>query len=1777
MNGPERSCRSNGLRRNRRESELRCAYPLPAGNALQNLTAVVIDAGCNDATSQERSVAMDEKPTPRDEDIPGGYPVTPSLASLGGGQTPTPTPGRFEENRVGGGDASTEAGRTPYFPATGTSQQRDVPLTGAGGSGQALDGRADTSERSPTPTGPGGFYSEVVASDSNGSQDYPTPTQTSTQRDLSGVDGIVSQTPTEGRFPESNILTGFEGRDDAPEHSQNMHAETPQVQPTAVARDTNQTTTAPIVAPVGFEDRDSSSSTVLPTRDSLADDEKREVKSTRDRDEKRSHDKKHKHRTKKEEDVIVGDNQSISSEDTPSPDDPHYAPLKTTKTEEHRPDLERRQTHRTEEDLFNVLTRRRTGASSHGDPELDGEDQQEINRLMSRIFGRARQEQSEEEKTRHTGVIFRDLTVRGVGLGASLQPTFGDIFLGLPRIIIKLLTKGPKAALARPPVRELISHLDGCVRPGELLLVLGRPGAGCSTFLKAFCNQRAGFESVDGQVTYGGTDSETMAKHFRGEVIYNPEDDLHYATLTVKRTLEFALKTRTPGKESRLEGESRADYMREFLRVITKLFWIEHTLGTKVGNEFIRGVSGGERKRVSIAEAMITRASVQGWDNSSKGLDASTAVEYVKSIRAMTNMANTSTAVSLYQAGETLYGLVDKVLLIDHGRCLYFGPSDTAKQYFLDLGFDCPERWTTADFLTSVTDEHERTIRKGWEDRIPRTPQDFDDAYRRSDAYKKNIADMDDFETQFEQQARDRQVHESERTKKKNYEIPFHQQVVACTQRQFLVMFGDKASLFGKWGGLVFQGLIVGSLFYNLPQTATGAFPRGGTLFFLLLFNALLALAEQTAAFESKPILLKHKSFSFYRPAAFAIAQTVVDVPLVFIQILIFNILIYFMANLARTASQFFIACLILWLVTMVTYAFFRAISAWCGTLDTATRFTGVAIQILVVYTGYLIPPSSMHPWFGWLRWINWIQYGFECLMANEFAGLDLECVAPYLVPQGPNADARYQGCTLAGAQLGQTSIPGSNYIRASFTYTRGHLWRNFGFLWAFFFFFVFLTALGMELMKPNTGGGAITVFKRGQVPKSLEESIATGGRSKETKKDEETGRFELPVVAGDEAAREKGDDDAAKQVAKNETVFTFKNVNYTIPFEKGQRKLLQKIDGYVRPGKLTALMGASGAGKTTLLNALAQRLTFGTITGDFLVDGRPLPKSFQRATGFAEQMDIHEPTATVREALQFSALLRQPRETPKEEKLAYCETIIDLLEMRDIAGATIGQIGEGLNQEQRKRLTIAVELASKPELLFFLDEPTSGLDSGAAFNIVRFLRKLADAGQAVLCTIHQPSAVLFENFDELILLKSGGRVVYHGSLGHDSQELIQYFESNGGPKCPPDANPAEYMLDTIGAGDPDYKGQDWGDTWAQSKQAASRSREIDEMNAERSQLEPSRSLKDDREYAMPMWTQTSAVVHRSFVAYWRTPNYLFGKLMLHIVTGLFNTFSFYKIGTASVDYQNRLFSIFMTLTISPPLIQQLQPVFLHSRQIFQSRENNAKIYSWFAWTTAAVLVEIPYALLFGGVYYNCWWWGAFGWNTSGFADGFAFLMIMVFELYYTSFGQAIAAFSPNALLASLLVPVFFLFVVSFCGIVVPYMSLPYFWRSWMYWLSPFHYLLEALLGVAIHDQPVNCKDSEFARFNAPPGTSCDNYTAPYIAQAGGYVRTGADGVCEFCQFATGDEFGKGFNVYYHNIWRDFGIFCGFIVFNYAVVYLATWLKFRGKNPFKGLMQKRAK
>lgn len=298
----------------------------------------------------------------------------------------------------------------------------------------------------------------------------------------------------------------------------------------------------------------------------------------------------------------------------------------------------------------------------------------------------------------------------------------------------------------------------------------------------------------------------------------------------------------------------------------------------------------------------------------------------------------------------------------------------------------------------------------------------------------------------------------------------------------------------------------------------------------------------------------------------------------------------------------------------------------------------------------------------------------------------------------------------------------------------------------------------------------------------------------------------------------------------------------------------------------------------------LASRVTTGVVSGDMLVDGKLRDESFQRKTGYVQQQDLHLHSSTVREALNFSALLRQPSRYTREEKLSYVDTVINLLNMGEYSDAIIGVPGEGLNVEQRKRLTIGVELAARPQLLLFLDEPTSGLDSQTSWSICDLMEKLTKNGQAILCTVHQPSAILFQRFDRLLLL-SKGRTIYFGDVGKGSKTLVDYFARNGAHPVPDRANPAEYMLEVIGAAPGAQTEINWADVWEASPERREVQAELDALEAS-ARSDPDKKVEDAasyKEFAASSEEQYLQVTKRAYQQYWRSPGYIYSKVLLAV------------------------------------------------------------------------------------------------------------------------------------------------------------------------------------------------------------------------------------------------------------------------------------------------------
>lgn len=284
------------------------------------------------------------------------------------------------------------------------------------------------------------------------------------------------------------------------------------------------------------------------------------------------------------------------------------------------PSLSRRKTNATIDDadrrelqqLYSTLSRRQSSIAAPDDPAVDPQSDSFDLQKFLRMF--RHQLEAEGHQMREVGVVYKNLNVYGSGAALQLQQTVAD-FVKAPFRFGEFFSFGKREH------KHILRNFDGVVKSGELLIVLGRPGSGCSTLLKTMCGELHGLETDENStIHYNGIPQEQMMKEFRGEAIYNQEVDKHFPHLTVGQTLEFAAATRTPSH--RIQDMSRAEFCQFVARVVMAVVGLSHTFNTKVGNDFIRGVSGGERKRVSIAEMMLAGSPFAAWDNSTRGLDS---------------------------------------------------------------------------------------------------------------------------------------------------------------------------------------------------------------------------------------------------------------------------------------------------------------------------------------------------------------------------------------------------------------------------------------------------------------------------------------------------------------------------------------------------------------------------------------------------------------------------------------------------------------------------------------------------------------------------------------------------------------------------------------------------------------------------------------------------------------------------------------------------------------------------------------------------------------------------------------------------------------------------------------------------------------------------------------------------------------------------------------------------------------------------------------------------
>jgi len=1227
---------------------------------------------------------------------------------------------------------------------------------------------------------------------------------------------------------------------------------------------------------------------------------------------------------------------------------------------------------------------------------------------------------------------------------------------------------------------KILQHIDGCFRPGTLTLLLAPPGHGKSTLLKSIAGVGGGVK-IDGKITYSGlTASELKANGTSINRLceYVTQVDEHLPFLTVHETVQFSHENACVLSD---DATARALYDDKVNKVI-ELLNLEGCKDTIIGNDLIRGVSGGEKKRVTIAEALVKNSQVLCMDEISTGLDAAVTYNIIAGLKEWAMRSRGTGIIALLQPTPEVVSLFDEVLLLKDGAPVYHGPVSDVESHFKRLGFSPPAANSgldLADWLLSVlVSPREALMHAGTKitASIPTSADELMKAWKSSAVYSSNV----------QKKSKSSDIELKTDFAKKQYSLEyarsFGTHLRSVFKRQAQVTLRNKLFLQTRIFGACVTSLILGSVWFDLAPER--GFEKLGMLLFCILHISFSNFSELTFSVEQKFVAFKHLDSKLYPEVSYLASWALVHLPVAIIETLIFSCVLYPMVglNLGFKYWAFFYFQLLLANIAMASM--FRVVALLSPTMEVAQTYPGPFIAVMILFAGFLISPDKM----GGLKFMYWVSIFAYCLRSlcqNEF----LSGTYTTLVPDDTVAAQAVIDANAAYANLSYDELCAQNAFPCS---TMGdailetigisgdlkYKWGGPGFCLGFF---AFNFALGLYAL--------YTV--------RIQRNI---GSSRVIDKHEDTDENEEVINMTDVQAVQKA-------LEFTPMAISWKKLCYTVEVSKATptstttadsktatdvkkatvlKQLLHDISSAAHPGRMLALMGSSGAGKTTLLDVIAGRKNTGITTGEIKLNGHEVKKeTFARLTAYCEQMDLHNEFVTVREALEFSAKLRLDSSIPDDTRAHFVDEALTILELDSIADRMIGTSGSegGLAPGQRKVLTVAVELVSNAPV-FFLDEPTSGLDARSALIVMKEVKKVAALGRTVISTIHQPSMEIFLLFDDMLLLQRGGYQVYFGELGPGGSTMVNYLQSfSGGRTIPAGMNPASWMLDVLGGSDSSgmnrsasaaqlgnmkrsasgvqLDGLQLQKTFSASKQGQATEEMIEEMN-QRGERQPMFAF--DSPYARSFKTQMSAMLSRSNKAQLRDVGYNCGRIgILTILYILFGVIYLDLDTSDEAGVQSMVACVFMT-TIFTGIIcmNTVMPVRIRERAV-AFRERSSFMYSAIPYSISQAIIEVPWIALISIVTVVPMYFlvgmvptfeRLFFHITIGFLVSFTFLSV----------GQAAACIAATIetaqAVASALIPIFFLFG----GLYLPLPQIPVYWR-WAYYINPVAYAIQSVVA----------------------------------------------------------------------------------------------------------------
>ncbi|KAJ8439251.1 hypothetical protein Cgig2_030186 [Carnegiea gigantea] len=1185
-------------------------------------------------------------------------------------------------------------------------------------------------------------------------------------------------------------------------------------------------------------------------------------------------------------------------------------------------------------------------------------------------------------------------------------PTLWNSLKSSTSVISKLMGSQPQEAKL-----AILRDVSGIIKPGRMTLLLGPPGCGKTSLLLALSGNLDKSLKIQGDIEYNGYKLKEFIPQKTSA--YISQQDLHIPEMTVRETIDFSARCQGVG--------SRAETMIEVCRrekqegiipdpdidAYMKILGLDICADIIVGDAMRRGVSGGQKKRLTTGEMIVGPTKALFMDEITNGLDSSTAFQIVSCIQQLVHITNATALIALLQPAPETFDLFDDIILMAEGKIVYHGPRDCVLQFFEDCGFRCPSRKGVADFLQEVISRKDQQQYWFCEDPYSYVSADlFHDKWRTSSigVVLHEEVSRPHAKTQGDEDA----------ICFSKFSLPKWKLFKACLSREFLLMKRNSFVYVFKLSQLVVVSLIAMTVFLRTRMRIDMLHANYylGALFYGLIILLVDGFPEVSMTIMRLPVFFKQRDLCFYPAWAYAISATILKVPLSILAAFLWTVLTYYTIGYTPEAGRFFRQLLLLSGVHFSSISLFRFFAAFFRTMVTATFASVILIMFVFIFSGFVIPRPSMPGWLKWGFWVAPLTYGEIGLAVNEFLAPRWEKISP------------------SNATLGQEILQSRGLQFDDYYY-----WISVGALFGFSLLANVGYTLALSLLKaPGTSAAIISREKLSQLQglrdPGEDANSTTSSKSSGPRNDAEldaliSSEFEqvLLILLWSQEMRERG-------------------------FSEKKLQLLDGITGAFRPGVLTALMGISGAGKTTLLDVLAGRKTSGTIEGEIRIGGYPkFQDTFARISGYCEQTDIHSPQITVEESLIFSAWLRLPDNVDSKTKTFYrisftmcaqefINEVLEIIELDEVKDSLVGIPGVGgLSTEQRKRLTIAVELVANPSIIF-MDEPTTGLDARAAAIVMRAVKNVVVTGRTVVCTIHQPSIDIFEAFDENI---------------------------PGVPKIRHNYNPATWMLEVTSASAEIELGIDFAEFYRNSVAYQKNEELVRQLST------PSPSSKDlhfDSRFSRSVWDQYKACLWKQHLSYWRSPSYNLVRLIFATLSSLIFGLLFWKQGK-SIENQQSLFTIFGSMFSGVIFLginncSNVLPYVATERTVVY-RERFAGMYCSWAYSFAQVSVELPYlfsvALIFTVITYPM-----IGYYSSAYKVFWYFYAMFCTLLYFNYMGMMLVALTPNYQLASIISSAFYSMFNLFSGFLIPQPHIPKWWL-WLYYICPTSWTLNGLLS----------------------------------------------------------------------------------------------------------------